>query len=241
MDDLKLSQDRKEKLQLFNACDSDIHSAGSLRSRFGALVGIPMNFAYEKIDVIKNIDLFLNNKPIDFSKQVSKYYLNSLILSENAQKFAMAREIILLQRNPGYVFLQLIFHIVAAALLYAAIYKKLKFDRRKKLYTHLFTFVCYSLTILTWFPTINFINYESDRHVDLLVSKLGPEYIQGGKEFYGKLLNRNIALRTLLGDEGKKLFTINGDRTHFLIKNGAPILDRKNFFDSLLKNTEQLM
>jgi hypothetical protein len=57
--------------------------------------------------------------------------------------------------------------------------------------------------------------------VDEEMCALGESYIKGGTEFYSKLLNRNIALRKLMGkkvNEDSSLrisFSINGKGTAF--------------------------
>lgn len=52
--------------------------------------------------------------------------------------------------------------------------------------------------------------------VERNVAALGEEYVQGGVEYYEKILKRNIALRTLLGSQGEKRFTACGnDNTLF--------------------------
>ena len=40
---------------------------------------------------------------------------------------------------------------------------------------------------------------------------VGPDFAEGGIEYYQKLLARNRALRELLGDEGRRRFTPEGN------------------------------
>ena len=40
---------------------------------------------------------------------------------------------------------------------------------------------------------------------------MGRGYAEGGVEFYTKVLQRNVALRELMGSEGEGVFTVKGN------------------------------
>lgn len=46
---------------------------------------------------------------------------------------------------------------------------------------------------------------------DEQAANVSPSYAEGGLEFYEKILQRNTALRQLMGKEGEKLYTIFGN------------------------------
>ncbi|XP_015436528.1 PREDICTED: transmembrane protein 177 [Dufourea novaeangliae] len=243
LDDLKLSEELKERIKLFHVYGNNVFSAGTLHKHHGLVIGIPMNFEYENIDSIDKDMRFLENKFVDWNSKIAKDFLKSLIFSENAQKFSIAREILMTkQSDQRLCLLQLFMHITIVYGLYDMIVcRPSKLSPRKNLIRYVFGSIFFIVGIAVWIAIRDLSVYESEIKVDELLSKLGPKYIQGGNEFYNKLLNRNIALRSLLGDDGKKLFTVNGNDNYLIRHRGVPLFYRKSYFDSKLQNIEQLI
>lgn len=46
---------------------------------------------------------------------------------------------------------------------------------------------------------------------DGAAAAMGMSYMEGGVEFYSKILGRNVALRQLMGKDGEKLYTVMGN------------------------------
>ncbi len=71
----------------------------------------------------------------------------------------------------------------------------------------------------TWLLIKDFLTYHWEEKADEAAAGISEEYAQGAFEFYTKILKRNLAMRSLLGDEGPKLFTALGnDRETFRTK-----------------------
>lgn len=53
------------------------------------------------------------------------------------------------------------------------------------------------------------VNHEIS--ADERAANVSPSYAEGGLEFYEKILQRNTALRQLMGKEGEDLYTVFGN------------------------------
>lgn len=70
-----------------------------------------------------------------------------------------------------------------------------------------------------------------EEKVDRELKALNPVFAEGGKVFYEKLLERNKALRVLMGKEGESTYTVTGNENFFLRQKHLPLVQRKAFFE----------
>lgn len=229
MDDLKLSDDVKNLIKPFSAFGFDLFHAGSLSTKYGAILGIPANFT-NTAEQLKN-DLRIMEESIDWTRQDAQNFLKSMTLSENAQKFAIAHEILRIQtKEPLFNSFLLAAIIAGLWTLYNYITYMYSLRRNVIMCRTLYS----SFTVcgaLSWFGIKDYRSYYLDSETDEALCNLGPEYVKGGQEFYEKLLIRNRALRSLLGEDGKRSYTAYGNEHIFLRQNHVPISHRKAFFD----------
>lgn len=73
--------------------------SGTLKSRFSAHIGIPINYLYDKISDIERSSIKAKDKEIDWSSSDGKNLQESLVLSEMEQVFGMASSILLLKTH----------------------------------------------------------------------------------------------------------------------------------------------
>lgn len=64
---------------------------------------------------------------------------------------------------------------------------------------------------VTWLLVRDVLTVRRDVLADDEAASISEEYAQGALEFYDKTLKRNIALRSLLGEEGPNHFTALGN------------------------------
>lgn len=99
--------------------------------------------------------------------------------------------------------------------------------------------VMYSFIAIFGFGIYSFLtDYTQMRYdikVDKKLSEKDPILIEGGKEFYEKTILRNIALRSLMGRLGEKYYTVLGNENFFLRQKRMPLLVRKEYFESKIK------
>ena len=98
------------------------------------------------------------------------------------------------------------------------------------------------LAFTTWMFINDFTTYRWEENADERAAGISEEYAKGALEFYSKTLQRNLALRSLLGDEGLKLYTsLGNDRETFRTKHVPFVTLRDRAarrFESLKKSEE---
>ncbi|KYN39041.1 hypothetical protein ALC56_06467 [Trachymyrmex septentrionalis] len=238
MSDLKLSDDVKNAIKPVSVFGFDLLHAGTLNAKYGAILGIPINFTSTVEQLHKNLQI--KQEPVDWQREDAKAFLKAVTFSEDAQKFAIAREILRIQaEEPCFNSLSLALIIGTLWTLYNVIPIRYRLYNKKTVIiirTFYTTFILFGA--IFWFGVKDYRSYQLDKENDEALCRLGTEYIKGGQEFYEKMLSRNRALRTLLGTDGKSTYTIHGNEEYFLRMKHIPISYRKDFFDSNLRNLE---
>lgn len=170
----------------------------------------------------------MENKPIEWGSDGGQLLQDALILSERAQKFAIAREVAMTDSHVPYV------HggIGAGSLMTYCLTTRLLND---KLYglarPKSFRFFMYSLvgtfSYGLYATATDLITKYYEKRADKVAGTISLEYAKGGVEFYSKILERNIALRSLMGPAGEKRFTYFGNDVEFVRQKHVPFTDRK--------------
>lgn len=162
----------------------------------------------------------------------AKELLESLVFSEDAQLYAMAREIkmTLTAKLPFDAF----YATFAAISTYAV---NTHFNHKLDLYARPLGLRLVLYTLVSAFALGNFflakdmtqIYYE--KTIDAELKEKGEHMVRGGKEYYEKLLRRNIAFRRLMGKEGESRYTALGNENYLIRNKHIPLLQRKEFFE----------
>lgn len=244
MGDMKLSDKERKLIKPFTVFGFDMFHAGCLQTTTGAIVGIPSNFGYSSTDDVDRSNVLVNMDQVSWNSEAGKKLLDAMILSEDTQKFAIAREIAYV-RTP-YVYYNSIFPAAVIAFMYAFssnCNNRLDlFNRPRSMRVVLYTLIGL-FGLGSWAFMKDFTTIRLEAQVDKEVCALGENYIKGGIEFYSKLLNRNISLRTLMGKKGEKLYTTTGNEQYMLRQKHMPLLYRREFIktqlEELNKETEQ--
>ncbi|CAH2238694.1 jg4368 [Pararge aegeria aegeria] len=166
LDLLSISETHRKLIEPFSVFGFDLFHAGSTSSRFGALVGIPVNFSYKILEDVEKQNVQVNQKNIDLKSEIGN--------------------------NLGTYFLM---------------------------------------------KDMTEVYYETS--VDKKLCELGPDYIESGITFYDKLLQRNQALRELMGKEGEKKYTINGNENYTLRQPHVALVHRKQYFEHRSKQNNE--
>ncbi|PSN43937.1 hypothetical protein C0J52_03777 [Blattella germanica] len=103
--------------------------------------------------------------------------------------------------------------------------------------------VLYTLASLfglgTWMFMQDFTTVYYEAESDKEMAEKGERYIKGGIEFYSKLLQRNIALRTLMGSKGENLYTTTGNNQDLVRRKHLPLTMRKEYFELQLQELKK--
>lgn len=227
-DDIQLSPDELLNTKFFMGSQPDTYCWGSYSSYDGSgvLIGLPHYLAYEHAN---DIDLrkfrfarattdtekikqgYLNKRQLE-SKE-AKIFQNAMVLSDNAKRFAIAREVYRGQTNK-YLTNGLILptFIGIGYLLSRALNKKLFLFKKAPIFRGIM--YCIMATVSTYtavlFEDIN--KYYTDIALDEKTCKLGVEYTKGGIELYDNTIKWNLAFRLLAHENwGKDMFNLEGN------------------------------
>ncbi|VEN63708.1 unnamed protein product, partial [Callosobruchus maculatus] len=91
---LQVKKDDQHLYKPFFCYGFDVLSAGSAYSRFGVRVGLPFYFTHESKDEIDKSRIKISEDSIIWDKEEAEKLLDSMVMSENSQLYAMAKEIL---------------------------------------------------------------------------------------------------------------------------------------------------
>jgi hypothetical protein len=206
-------------------------SKGSLQLRTGGILGIPHTFAYEsEADIHKELFQLTSEyslRGIDWDSDAGKVFLSSMLLSDKAKMFAIAREVKNLQLYEAYILA-----ILRPAFCLAAVlgYNRMTpyFDQNPLIRNHTlarramrfwtFVVVC-AASLMVYCAVTDRYQMWKDRRVDLNAARLSYEMADGGIEYYEKMILRNKAARELLGEKGKEIYSVYGNEIPSIIGN----------------------
>jgi hypothetical protein len=231
---MRLENDHIKSLDAFiNSSDEKTSSLGSFAFRRGFLAGFPKIILFESTKEVQLDKLTVGKKNLSPEQQLSKSaqdLKNSLVLSENAKKFLIAREL-----NRGLLV------IPGIEEKYMMIFLPMMYSLHVYVYNHLNLGSASRISRLIWtgisllFPSVVYItarNIQKDsneQRVDVAACSLGPTYAAGGIEWYSKLIMRHLAMRDLLpNDQGKLQYNLAGEEYQPLfINKHRPLAIRK--------------
>ena len=225
-------------IDFFPVYGFDIIHRGTVQMKTGSIIGIPTNLSYKTESDVDTEKILVRNEPVDWNSGAGKDLRDSLILSPNGKLFGVAREICYVSRN--HVAIQGAATGLACFTAYwigFALNNLYSLRTRMKMWGRfgLYGVIGISVYYLHLF-CMDAILVRRDLKTDKNVSKLGVEYAEGGLEYYEKLLQRNKALRQLMGAAGEKAYTMYGNKMVTLREGGAPITVRR---DRMVENLKQ--
>ncbi|CAG4948597.1 unnamed protein product [Colias eurytheme] len=236
LDILNLSDVHRSIVKPFSVYGFDLFHAGSTSSKFGAQIGIPVNFNYKSHEDIEKDNVLVNQKKIELTTEAGSKLSEALILPEKVQEFAICREILMTHNSKimfdsAYPFTAIFFVYNLSSYL----------NRRLNLYAAptALRSIMYSITglfgvgIYFLFKDMTEVHYEA--RTDEALAELGPDFIESGIIFYEKLLARNQALRELMGSEGESKYTTFGNENYGIRQPHIALVHRKQFFENMLK------
>lgn len=210
--------------------------AGTTNSKYGAIIGIPVNFEYDDIENMSEQAITFRNIQVNWNPEINKEFQRSLILSKDAQKFLMARKILTVTENDlTYKIVNISLNTIIGIIIYEILHSVLKVTKKQR-GKNIF---CMSIATFTsgflWLLSNCAHDYYRELQLNEKMAILNDKYIRGGIEYYEKLSKRNKALRLLLGKKGTYLFTSNGNENTFFEKS-IPVSDQVDYFKARIQN-----
>ncbi|XP_067843203.1 transmembrane protein 177 [Heptranchias perlo] len=207
----------------------------------GAFVGIPVNFnsTDDEGQGITNRIVMINGRDVKWDSEAGKALKEALTFSSDAQKFAIAREVMYLQSNSP-----IIHSLVASACLAGTYITGVVSKQALGLYSGpvllrgLCNLAVAAIGLVGYFLVSDAVSHWLDYKSDRRTAKISKDYAKGGIEFYDKVLARNRTFRSLMGKKGVEMYATNGNLfpKHWFRLKHAPYTSRKEIIESTLKD-----
>lgn len=206
----------------------------------GAQIGIPSNFNSSPGDLtgITDRTIVINGKEVEWDSETGSALKNTLVLSEDAQKFAVAREVARLECAGPVLQAAVAPTCLAGAWIYSVALKQIfgLFAGSVILRAAVNT-LALGLGAASYILASDAVNQRLEFHSDRRAASLSRSYAKGGVEFYEKILERNKTLRVLMGPKGEEMYAPSGNLfpSSLIRMKHAPYTSRREGIRSLLK------
>lgn len=174
--------------------------------------------------------------PVDWESEVGRKLANALILPEKVQQFALCREILMCLNHK--VLFEAAYPFTCIFLAYNVstyLNKKLNLYKMPTATRGFLYSIVGLFSLGTYFLIKDMTEVHYETEVDKKLCELGPDFIESGVIFYNKLLQRNQALRELMGSEGERKYSKLGNENYFLRQPRLALVHRKQYFEEQLK------
>jgi hypothetical protein len=222
---VKIARVDKGTYKFFLVSGDEPFHWGSAESKSDVLIGLPWNFMYKSLDDINVSDLrVFGDQVVNWDSKNGKRLLQTLVLNEMEQKFAIAHEICMTNNYRRITTPALFVACVFFGVFVRGIVDKhpqlVKLSAAAKRACKIGGFV---MALMNFIVMRNALNIYYQTEADIRAAETGPEYFDGALQYYTKMLQRGKAYRSLLGEEGPKYFTAEGDERrplwHYLFIN----------------------
>lgn len=209
----------------------------------GSLVGIPANFSITAEDTqgIVNRVAMINGRKVDWESKEGLALKEALIFSPEAQKFAIAREVVYLQSNSPIVYAAVPPACLAGTCLSGvAIKQLLGLYSGPMVLRGIYNITIAAIGLVGYFLACDAVSHTLDYRSDRKAATISKDYARGGVEFYDKILSHNRTVRTLLGKQGEKMYAPSGNlfpRYWFRLKH-TPYTSRRDLIVNILRGPQ---
>ncbi|XP_024245519.1 transmembrane protein 177 [Oncorhynchus tshawytscha] len=206
----------------------------------GAQIGIPANFNSTLDDPagITNRSILINGEKVEWDSVIGTALKDALVLSPEAQKFAVAREVARLEVGGPVLNAAVAPFCLAGVMVYSVTLKQIfRLHIGPVIFRGVVNVVALGLGAVSYFLTSDAVSQWLDYKSDRRAAGLSKIYAKGGVEFYNKILSRNKTLRSLMGQKGEEMYAPSGNLfpAHLLRLKHAPYTSRRDGIVGLLK------
>lgn len=180
----------------------------------GALIGIPANFNSTADDPggITNRSIFINGETVDWTSEAGSALKDSLLFSEDSQKFAIARDVARLQCGGPVLNAAVAPLCLGGVWIYSAMLKQMfGLHGGPLILRGAANGLSLCLGSASYIISMEAVSNWIDRVSDRRAAQVSQGYAKGGLEFYDKILSRNKTLRSLMGEKGKEVYAPSGN------------------------------
>lgn len=220
--DFGMTEWNKSFYHLFVCEGLEPFQLGSTTVHKGVQIGIPQYMQAADEEEIKHCRILVDNYPVNWDSPDGDRLLRSLQLSENAQKFLIAK-LILQGDNYEYLFESFLPSIMLSTFYGLGHVAHSFFDLlHKPFISSIFVYSVIGgfLTIIYLFLKDG-IHLSYEKSIEERVFEKGEAYIRGGIDYYEKTLERNKALRKLM-KSGPRRYSVLGNEVSLIRSKGLP-------------------
>ncbi|KAK7072876.1 hypothetical protein SK128_018166 [Halocaridina rubra] len=237
LNDIDISKAKQSLIFPYIGYGFDIFHAGSTLLSRKCVLGLPISFKYSNFEDFDVTGIVVNNEPVPWSSPEGKSLQQSLILSDDAKKFAIARELVHIDSSEPILKGVFTSSVMCMCYIFAStVNKRLNFYARpRNLRLCFYTLVsCFGYAFWALGNDLTCVSNEAS--ADETVANISETYARGGLEFYEKILQRNIALRSLIKDRGEALYTAFGNDRVLLRTRHMAFSERRDYMKTRLQN-----
>lgn len=194
--------------------------------------------------------------PIDIKSEDGIAIRNSLVLSDNERKFVLMREVVSCQHSPDNVIASL--RIVTATTFLGLAYyarelmmqnvgaglsalAKIDLNAISTMAARgpMYVFIL-GTGLVTYYSLLFLYKNRLEKQSDDVVASMGKDYAEAGRDYYQRIISRNLACRNILGPEdGNYLFTTKGDMRPWFFQQDTPVTERLAIMESYLSKYKE--
>lgn len=224
---MKASEQDRTALDFFHASTADLFHAGSLHMKWGGAIGLPLTFRFTSPADVPDSGFSIQGFTIDWSSDAGRELAASLVLSPDAQRFAIAREAYTVCGSYFFGECVLIVAVLFSTFAFASLLNSTKTLRKAPRIVRVFNNLLMGLVASALWLTLNdMLRCDRDNTSDEEAARLGVGFCRGGIEFYRQMLARNSALREIIGDRNSSMISMLGDRTFLVRTPNQPLTER---------------
>uniref|UniRef100_G3MRC9 Transmembrane protein 177 n=1 Tax=Amblyomma maculatum TaxID=34609 RepID=G3MRC9_AMBMU len=238
-----ISEQQKENVCFIPVPMLDTFFAGSTTGVKGAIIGLPVTFSYAKNEDVQTKSMLIRgSEEPSWETMEGEMLKKSLVLSDKAQRFVIARDIY--WASTYYVEIQstaLSFSVLNCYLMARIANEKLPFLSRAPRAVRVAWYgIVAALNATLYICFKDGMSQYWDKKADNRAAALGRDYVEGGIEYYEKVLLRNKALREMLGKEGERSYTSKGNVNRLLRSDHVPLTHRLDSLRSRLHLSSEI-
>lgn len=211
----------------------DLFHAGTTKSHFGAVVGIPVNYFYSSEAEIERPSIKLKTESIKWGSQEGELLANSIVLTEDEQIYGIAHSILMTHSHQ-----RMLNGLYASGTIIGTYTLGHFLNQRMQLLARPFLLRGILYAILGLFGFGLWALLKDATHVyyeglaDDTLGDLGPEVADSGVRFYEKIMGKNKALR---GITKTNTYSTEGDICYLIRTKTFPYTARKALLQDKLK------
>ncbi|XP_055694544.1 transmembrane protein 177 [Lutzomyia longipalpis] len=230
---LNLKERESKLIKPFATFGFDLFYAGTVKSHYGAYIGIPTNYLYDNEGQIDKKNIKLQTEPIKWASPEGELLSKSLILDEDEQIYGIAHCILMTRNHQRFLN-----GIYASGTIFGTYVLGHFINKQMQLHSRPFFFrgVLYGILGLFGFglwalmKDATQVYYEGA--ADDALGDISPEMANAGVRFYSKIMEKNIALRRITKKDN---YSTEGDICYTIRMKSFPYTARKALLEEKLK------